>query len=117
MVIIATVKMKGRSGKHKEIVQTINGIADRVRQRKGCLGVSSYQDINDENSFYHVEQWHTRQDLYNHFDSKLFSVLLGIKSILEEPLEIEILHKKTTALDNKRSGFFVHGQVDRNKWG
>jgi quinol monooxygenase YgiN len=88
-MIITTVKMKGREDKRREILQTIREIASQVRRCKGCAGVSCYQDIDDKNVFYNVQEWRTREDLNDHLNSKLFAVLLGIKSILAEPPQIE----------------------------
>ncbi len=30
---------------------------------KGCLSATGYQDIDDENTFYLVEQWRTQNDM------------------------------------------------------
>jgi quinol monooxygenase YgiN len=91
-MIVAAVKMKGREEKRREILQTIRDITDQVRKSEGCLGADCYQDISDKNVFYHVQQWQSRKHLDNHMHSKLFSALLGIKSILAEPPQIEHLH-------------------------
>ena len=88
-MIITTVKMKGREEKRLEILQTIREIANQVRRCKGCVGVNCYQDIDDKNVFYNVQEWRTRQDLADHLNSKLFAALLGIQSILAEPPQIE----------------------------
>lgn len=88
-MIITTVKMRGREDKRLEILQTIREIANQVRRCQGCVGVNCYQDIDDKNIFYNVQEWRTRQDLDDHLNSKLFAVLLGIQSILAEPPEIE----------------------------
>ena len=88
-MIVATVKLKGREDKRLEILQTLRGFTDQVRQCKGCVGVNCYQDLDDQNVFYNVQEWRTRQDLDDHLNSKLFAALLGIKSILAEPPQIE----------------------------
>lgn len=88
---ISSIRMKGRVSKRKELVQTLNGVLARVRLKKGCIGASSYQDINDENTFYLVEEWQTRQDMDEHLHSSLFAVLLGTRTILSALPEIKIL--------------------------
>lgn len=93
-MIIATVKLKGREDKRLEIMQTLQGIAGQVRQCKGCVGVSCYQDLDDRNVFYTMQEWQTRQDLDDHLNSKLFAALLGIKSILAEPPQIEHMFRR-----------------------
>lgn len=93
-MIIATVKMKGRDDKRREIMQTITGIADQVKQCKGCVGAHCYQDLNDQNTFYHIQEWQSRQELDEHLSSKLFSALLGLKTILAESPEVEVLRRE-----------------------
>jgi len=92
-MIVAAVTLKGRQDKRREIMQTISGIADQVRRCEGCFGVNCYQDINDRNVFYYVQQWRSREDLDGHLNSKLFAALLGIKSILAEPPRIEHMNR------------------------
>lgn len=92
-MIISAVKLKGRQDKRREIMQTISGIADQMRQCEGCLGVNCYQDIEDKNVFYYVQEWRTREEMDNHFNSKLFAALLGLKSILAEAPQIDQMYR------------------------
>ncbi len=100
-MITAIVKLRGREAKRKEILQTISGLADQVVMIKGCLGVKSYQDIDDRNTFYHVEEWQTQQDLDSHLNSKLFSALLGVGIILVEKPTVEFMTTENVTLDEK----------------
>ncbi len=95
-MIISTIRMKGRVGKRKEILQTIDGILDRMKRNKGCLEASSYQDVNDENIFYLVEEWRTQKDMDRYLHSNLFAVLLGIETILADKPEIKILVERSS---------------------
>jgi quinol monooxygenase YgiN len=94
-MIITTVKLKGLQDKRREILQTINGIADQVRRCEGCAAVNCYQDINDRNVFFYVQEWRTSQDMNDHLNSKLFSALLDIKSILAEPPQIQYMYRNS----------------------
>lgn len=93
-MIITAVKIKGRENKRREIIQTLSCITDQVKQCKGCTGASCYQDINDQDTFYHVQEWMSQQDLDDHLNSKLFSALLGIQSILQETPQVEFMSRK-----------------------
>lgn len=93
-MIIATVKMKGRDDKRREIMQTITGIADQVKQCKGCVGAYCYQDLSDQNAFYYIQEWQSRQEMEDHLNSKLFSALLGLKTILAESPQVEVLQRE-----------------------
>lgn len=90
-MFVSSIKIKGRAEKRIEILQTINGVSEQTRRKRGCLGANSYQDINDENIFYLTEMWQTQEDMDDYLSSKLFAVLLGIKTILVETPEIKIL--------------------------
>lgn len=91
-MIIATVKMKGLEEKRREILQTLSGITEQVKLCKGCMGACCTQDISDPNTFYHIQEWQSRQDLTDHLNSTLFSALLGIKTILTEKPSVEFMH-------------------------
>ena len=90
-MFISSIKMKGRPEKRIEILQTINGVSDQVKLKKGCLSVNCYQDVNEENTFYLVDMWKTKQDMDEYLISNLFAVLLGIKTILFDTPEVKIL--------------------------
>lgn len=90
-MFFSSIKMKGRPEKRTEILQTINGVSDQVKLKKGCLGVNCYQDVNDENTFYLVDKWKTKIDMDEYLISNLFAVLLGIQTILLETPEVKIL--------------------------
>ena len=47
-------------------------------------------DIDGKTVFNLIEEWETREDLGRHIGSERFSVLLGTKSLLAKPLEINI---------------------------
>ncbi|MFC1829124.1 antibiotic biosynthesis monooxygenase, partial [Thermodesulfobacteriota bacterium] len=47
-------------------------------------------DIEDKHVFNLISEWETRQHLDHHMRSDRFSVLLGTKSLLCEPPQIEI---------------------------
>ena len=58
-----------------------------------CFRPYSYAvfcDIEDKNRFSLLEEWKTREDLDHYIRSDRFSVLLGTKSLLCEPPQIEI---------------------------
>jgi quinol monooxygenase YgiN len=100
-MIIATVKLKGRGEKRREIIQTISGLGDQVRKIKGCSDVNSYQDINDQDVFYHVEKWQTQKDLDEYLSSKLFAALLGIRTILVEKPTVEFMKTENSTTVEK----------------
>lgn len=79
-----------RPEKQKEVLQTLLSLHELPGKEKGCLSYDIFGDIADENVFNLISEWDTRQHLDNHMRSDRFSVLLGTKSLLCEPLKIQI---------------------------
>ena len=90
LVITACITLHGRSAKKMEILQTLKGIKDQLDEKTQCKQANIYQDIDDENCFFLVEDWHCEDDFDEHLSSGLFKVSLGINPILEEPLEVKV---------------------------
>ena len=76
--------------KRTEVMQTLLSMIEPTENERGCLSCHVFRDIEDKNVFSLIEEWETRQDLDDHIKSDRFSVLLGTKSLLCEPQQIEI---------------------------
>ena len=81
--------------KQKEVFQTLLSLIEPHGKAKGCLSYEIFNDIEDGNVFNLISVWETRQHLDHHLKSAKFTVLLGIRSLLSEPLKIQII---TTAV-------------------
>ena len=76
--------------KRTEVMQTLLSMIEPTENEKGCLSFHACRDIEDKNGFDLIVQWKTREDLDHYIRSDRFSVLLGTKSLLCEPPQIEI---------------------------
>jgi len=90
LMIIVRITMKVRPENHKELMQTLLSMIAPVGKENGCLNYDVFCDIEDNHVFSVIEEWEARGDLERHIQSERFSVLLGTKSLLEEPSEIKI---------------------------
>ena len=90
-MIIAITSMNTLPEKQKEVLQTLLSLIETPEKEMGCLSYGIYCDIEDRNLFNLISEWETRQHLDHHMESDRFSVLLGTKSLLCEPLKIQIL--------------------------
>ena len=90
MIVVRTI-ITVLPEKQKEVLQTLFSLIAQLGKEKGCLSYDIYSDIVDENVFSLISDWKNRQFLDNHLRSDRFSVLLGIKSLLREPLKFQIL--------------------------
>jgi quinol monooxygenase YgiN len=76
--------------KRTEVLQTLLSMIEPTENERGCLSCHVLRDIEDENVFSLINEWETHEDLDDHIRSDRFSVLLGTKSLLCEPPQIEI---------------------------
>jgi quinol monooxygenase YgiN len=76
--------------KRSEVMQTLISMIEPTENEMGCLSCNVYRDIEHKNVFSLMEDWSTREDLDNYMRSNRFSVLLGTKSLLCEPPDIQI---------------------------
>ena len=82
--------MNVRPEKRKELIQTIRTIVQEVRRENGCVDSTFYQNYENENDLFLIEEWETRQALDDHLQSAGFTVLIGARSLLSRPAEIRI---------------------------
>lgn len=76
--------------KQLEVVQTLLSLIAPVGEEHGCVSYCAFCDINDKNRFTLLGEWETPKDLDHHIKSYRFGVLLGTKTLLSEPPQIQI---------------------------
>ena len=89
-MIVVRIVMNVIPEKQKEVMQTLLSIIESPEKESCYLSYGIFCDIEDKNVFNLISEWETRQDLNHHIRSDRFSVLLGTKSLLCEPLQIQI---------------------------
>ncbi len=89
-MIVVTARVKVRTDRRREFLQTVQALIPSIRQEKGCTCCHWYADIEDENVFRLMEAWKTRPDLDKHLKSDPVRVLTGAIHLLCEPSTLEI---------------------------
>ena len=89
-MIVVRITMNVLPEKQLEITQTLLSLIEPTGKEAGCLNYAVFCDIEDKNRFSLLEEWENREDLDHHLMSHRFGVLLGTKTLLSEPLEIQI---------------------------
>ncbi|MDD9304866.1 MAG: antibiotic biosynthesis monooxygenase [Desulfobacter sp.] len=89
MIVVRTT-MNVLPEKHLEVLQTLLSLIAPVGAEPGCKSYCAFCDIDDKNRFTLLEEWETRKDLDRHFNSRRFGVLLGTKTLLCAPPEMQI---------------------------
>ena len=89
-VIIVRIAMHALPKNQKEVMQTLLSMIESTGKERGSLSHHVFRDIEDENIFSLIDEWETREDLDQHIRSAKFGVLLGTKSLLCEPVKIQV---------------------------
>jgi len=89
-MIIVRIIMNVLPEKQKEVMQTLLSMIESFEKDSRYLSYGIFCDIEDKNVFNLISEWETRQNLDHYIRSDLFSVLLGTKSLLCEPLKFQI---------------------------
>jgi len=89
-MIVVSITMNPLPEKQLEVMQTLLSMIEPTSKEAGCLSYNVFCDIEDRNCFSLLEQWETREDLDHHIATHRFGALLGIKTLLSEPLKIQI---------------------------
>ena len=89
-MVVVKISMSVFPEKQKELLQTLFSMIGIVEKEAGCLGYAAFCDIEDKNLLILLEEWKTRKHLDNHLRSETFGVLLGTRSLLNEPHGIQI---------------------------
>ena len=90
-MVIVTFKLHGKPGKQLEIRQSLQGISAKVKILDGCEDTKVYQDMDDDNIFFLVEEWQQQRYLDDHMKTNLFKALLGIRELLTKEPKIMLL--------------------------
>jgi quinol monooxygenase YgiN len=90
LMIIVRITMEALMESRKEMMQTLLSMIEPAAKEKGCLSYDVFCDLEGNHVFNLIEEWETREDLDHHIRSERFSVLLGTKSLLAKPLEMNI---------------------------
>jgi quinol monooxygenase YgiN len=89
-MIVIKITMNAIPGKQLEMSQTLLSMIESRVKKPGCLSYGVFCDIKDKNRFCLLEEWKTGAALDQHIASRRFSILLGTKALLCEPLDIQI---------------------------
>jgi len=82
------LKLVIKESKVDEFVEALHSLLGEVRKEKGCVDVSFYRELEQENAYSLIGKWKTQQAMEKHFNNKSFSVLIGAARVLGETFEM-----------------------------
>jgi len=89
-MIIVNISMHVIPEKQKELVQTLLSVTGSMEKEEGFLSHTLLRAIEDQNFLNLLVEWQSRKHLDHHLRSKIFGVLLGTKSLLNQPHAVHI---------------------------
>jgi len=88
-MIIATVRMIVSPEKKADLLQTIRWMLEPTRVERGCINFHYYQDIENENVIFLVQEWENKADIDTHMRTDTYKNLLSAMDLLSKPPEIK----------------------------
>ena len=83
-----------------EILNAVRIISQGVRTEEGCIDSFAFRNFDNENELIIIESWKSMTLLRKHWKTLNFGALLGIQSLLDLPIKVEI-NKVTRTLGLK----------------
>ena len=87
-MILATLKMVVRPERRGDLLEAMRGMLEPARVERGCLNYCLYEDVEDRNTFFLLEEWETQQDLERHILTENQQRLLTVMDFLSEQPEL-----------------------------
>ena len=84
-----TITMRASQGRREELLQTIKALHWKIKNEKGFLKFSIYQDIENVGLFHLLQEWESTDALDVYIRSEAFSVLFGALKVLSEEAQVK----------------------------
>jgi quinol monooxygenase YgiN len=89
-MITVAIKIKTHHGKREEVRNILSSIIEPSLVQQGCKAFSVYNEMQDTNAFFLLEEWRTREDFDSYVGSEEFKKILAILDLATIPPEIKI---------------------------
>ncbi|MBN1295571.1 antibiotic biosynthesis monooxygenase [bacterium] len=89
-MVIVRIVLEVLPAKRLEVVQTVLSLTERMTMETGCRNYSTYCDLSEGNMVSVFEEWDNRDVLDRHLTSAVFSIFLGLRSLLSKPHCIQV---------------------------
>lgn len=83
-----TIEIRAKTGKFKELYQTLEALLPTIRKAKGCRGCRICRDVEDEEVLSLLVHWEARANLEQYVRSDNGSALLGAVDLLSETAKV-----------------------------
>lgn len=97
-----TVEIKARSGKFKELHQTLQALLPTISEERGCRDCRIYRDSEREDVFSLSVHWEAQANIEHYMRSGSGGALLGALDVLSETARVRIDDAPWEGIDTLR---------------
>jgi len=87
---IVTLRIKVPRDQRKNFLDTARLVVGPTQVQPGCISCRFYQDLDDPDAVFQVEEWETRKELENHIKSDQYRIVLSLMDMSEKPPEFKL---------------------------
>ena len=87
---IVTLRIKVPQDQRNRFLDAARRVVGPTEVQPGCISCRFYQDVNDPDAVFLVEEWQTRQELDQHLTSQEYRIVLSLVDMSEKPPEFKI---------------------------
>lgn len=85
-----TLRIKVPRDQRNNFLESARRVVGRTAVQPGCITCRFYQDINDPDAVFLVEEWETREELDKRLNSNEFRIVMSLVDMSEEQPEFKI---------------------------
>jgi quinol monooxygenase YgiN len=95
-MVISSLKIRVSQAKYKDALDTIHAILGPTCAQPGCINMAFYQDTNDIDYLFLLEEWKDWKSLENHIRSKSYRNILELMELSTEQPEFKLITAAST---------------------
>ena len=89
-MITVTLRMKVSDKRRRDIINSARLILGPTSIQSGCISCRLYQDLDEPDAVFLVEEWESREKVDHHFNSEQSRIILSLMEASDQFPEIKI---------------------------
>ena len=87
---IVTLRLQVPPDQRKKILDAARLFVGPTQVQPGCISCRFYQDMNEPNAIFFVEEWKSRKTLEEHLKSNQYRIILSLMELSNEVPEFKL---------------------------
>ena len=87
---IVTLRIQVPLDQRQSFLDTARRVVGPTAVQPGCISCRFYQDLNDPDAVFLVEEWETRKDLEEHLNSRKYRIVMSLLDMSTQPPEFKL---------------------------